>query len=172
MVGKHWNRLPREAVKSPFLKLFKKWIWHLEPWFSGEHDSAGSMVGLNDLEGLFQSKLFCESGKSSAVQRVCGQSWVSFSFPQEQLKPICVVLWSPVLISFMGRMFGISSSCFHSEIMVAVHARMKRPFQRPKIPLVRKMYQNVLFLPSWFCVLPLSVFFSYRKPEVRPNLFE
>lgn len=33
-------------------------MWHLGLWLSGEIGSAGVMVGLDDLRGIFQPKLF------------------------------------------------------------------------------------------------------------------
>lgn len=36
-------------------------MWHLRIWFSGGLGRAGVTVGLDDLEGLFQSKFFCVS---------------------------------------------------------------------------------------------------------------
>lgn len=51
----HWNRLPREAMESPFLELFKKRVnVSLRDMFSG-YGAGGLMVGLNDLNGLSQS---------------------------------------------------------------------------------------------------------------------
>lgn len=34
-------------------------LWHLGTWFSGALGTAGGMVGLNNLRGLFQPKQFC-----------------------------------------------------------------------------------------------------------------
>lgn len=36
-------------------------MWHPGKWFSGGLGRAGLTVGLNDLKGLLQSKLFCDS---------------------------------------------------------------------------------------------------------------
>ena len=36
-------------------------MWHLGTWFSGGVGSVRLSVGLNDLKGLFQSKLFYDS---------------------------------------------------------------------------------------------------------------
>jgi len=36
-------------------------MWHLGTWFSGGLDSVKLMVGLRDLTGLFQPKLFFDS---------------------------------------------------------------------------------------------------------------
>lgn len=48
------NRLLREVAESPSLEVWKSmWMWHEGTWFSGEHGSAGLVVALNDLRGLF-----------------------------------------------------------------------------------------------------------------------
>ena len=36
-------------------------MWHLGMWFSGGLGSVRVMVGLNDIKGLFQPKLFYDS---------------------------------------------------------------------------------------------------------------
>lgn len=49
-------------VESPFLGVFKVlWMWHLGTWFSGGLNSVKLMVGLNDINSLFQSKWFHNS---------------------------------------------------------------------------------------------------------------
>lgn len=54
---RHWNRLLREAVKSPLNSCrYLKDLWHSGTWFSGGLDSAGLTAEFSDLSILFQSK--------------------------------------------------------------------------------------------------------------------
>ncbi|KAK4823560.1 hypothetical protein QYF61_003304 [Mycteria americana] len=56
-VVKCWKRLPREVVESPSLEVCKGRVdVALRDVFSGGLGSVTSMVGLNDLKGLFQPK--------------------------------------------------------------------------------------------------------------------
>lgn len=49
--NRHWSRLPREKMETPFLEVFKKCAdVALGTWLRGGLDSAGFMVGLNDLK--------------------------------------------------------------------------------------------------------------------------
>ena len=51
-----WNSLPTEVMESPSLEVFKKCI-HVEPRDMVSENGIGgdgSMVGLDDLRGLFQ----------------------------------------------------------------------------------------------------------------------
>lgn len=59
-VVSHGKRLPREV--SPSLEGFKGCLdVDLGIWFSGGLGGAGLMVGLDDLRGIFQHKLFYDS---------------------------------------------------------------------------------------------------------------
>ena len=52
---KHWNRLPSEVVE--FVEVFKRHVdMALRAWFSSGAQKVRLMIGLSDLEGLFQSK--------------------------------------------------------------------------------------------------------------------
>lgn len=53
---------PRKVVELPSLKVFKGHAGKcLQTWFSGGPDSAGLMVGLDDLRDLFQTKPFYDT---------------------------------------------------------------------------------------------------------------
>jgi len=55
-IFKHWNMLPRKAVESSSLEIFKRHVDRvLGTWFSGGLGSVRLMVGLEDLKGLFQT---------------------------------------------------------------------------------------------------------------------
>jgi len=43
-------------------------MWHLRTWFSDRLGSARLMVGLDDLEGLFQLKRFYDSIKNNLAE--------------------------------------------------------------------------------------------------------
>ena len=79
----HWQKLPREVVESPPLKVFKSHeAVALSVMVSG-HGGDGTMVGLDDVRGLFQPQRFCHFMKSlllpSAPQGPpicgCGVRW-------------------------------------------------------------------------------------------------
>lgn len=51
---KHWNRIPREVVESPYQRYLKDmYISCLETWISNGLGSAGLMVGLNYFKDSF-----------------------------------------------------------------------------------------------------------------------
>lgn len=48
---RHWNRLPRVAVKSPFLEEFRcVWMEQLGTWISGEHGGLVLTAALDELK--------------------------------------------------------------------------------------------------------------------------
>lgn len=59
VIFKNWNRLPKELVEPPSLKVLKN-MRHLRTWFSDECGGAAVlMVGFDDLKALFQPKQSC-----------------------------------------------------------------------------------------------------------------
>jgi len=53
-VERYWSGLPRKAVKSPSLEVFKSCVDVALRDVGSGHGGGGLMAGLGDLKGLFQ----------------------------------------------------------------------------------------------------------------------
>ena len=51
---RHWHRLPRDAVESPSLEVFKNHVDATLRDAISVHGGDGMTIGLDDLNGLFQ----------------------------------------------------------------------------------------------------------------------
>lgn len=67
-IVKHWNRLPRVVVESPFQKCSKNaCMWDFRIWFSGERGGAGLIVGFG-LRGFIQPSVILFSSSSCLLR--------------------------------------------------------------------------------------------------------
>ena len=94
--GHPWHRLLREVVESLSLEAFKKCVDVALRDVVSEHGGDGPMVGLDDLNGLFQSQWFYDSVTQNHAScprhrqpEGFGSSWPkSTSFHRERI-PMC-----------------------------------------------------------------------------------